>query len=241
MTGLHFEQHYWSLEALFGISSTWLRLNQTTIVSTWALLGILLGCIILLRVCMQWHEPFRWMIVKMVESFFDFVDQSIGTFSFSHAAFIATLFIFIFLANILSFIPGLEEPTTDLNTTVALSLISFFYVQIFSIVTIGVLPYIKGYFKPFFLMLPLNIIGKVSSIISLSFRLYGNIFSGAVISSIYFSMLLKRWWVYQFFGIGTGLNLLIMGFTLFEGFLQAIVFTMLSLTYLSIALSGEDH
>jgi len=144
------------------------------------------------------------------------------------------------LPNITPDIPWLKEPTTDLNTTIALGLISFFYTQAVSIKTRGLFQYIKGYFSPFFLMLPLNIIGKLASIVSLSFRLFGNIFGGAIITDLHFGLLEKSV-VFQVLGIASGFNLVLkLFFGLFEGCLQAFVFTMLTLTYLSIALQTDE-
>ena len=88
-------------------------------------------------------------------------------------------------------------------------------------------------------MLPLNIIGKISSIISVSFRLFGNIFGGSIITKLYFTAI-QGSVLFELLGIFSGLNLLIVCFfTLFEGLLQAFVFAMLTLTYLSIGCSEE--
>ena len=135
----------------------------------------------------------------------------------------------------------MDEPTKDLNTTLALGIISFLYIQIYTVKAHGFKEYLKEYLTPFFLMLPLNIIGKLATIVSISFRLFGNIFGGSIISHIYLhaiqgSLLLET------LGLTLGINLAILiFFGLFEGFLQAFVFAMLSLTYLSIALQGEAH
>ena len=135
----------------------------------------------------------------------------------------------------------MEEPTTDVNTTLALGLVSFFYTQSAAIKAEGLWSYIKGYFSPFFLMMPLNVVGKLATIISISFRLFGNIFGGSIITGIWFNAIQGNF-LLEIIGLATGINLIIViFFGLFEGFLQAFVFGMLSLTYLSIALQGEGH
>ncbi len=242
MAGLSLEHggYNWSLTHIVGYESPLLDLNGHTIRDTWILLIIIFFVSAVIRYILTKDTPLKYALIHLIKSVFSLVEQSIGYISLTHTSFIGTLFIFISLANILSLIPGVEEPTTDLNTTLALGFISFLYTQCTTIYMHGFGNYIKGYFKPFFIMLPLNIIGKISSVASLSFRLFGNIFSGAIISSVYFGMLSQSW-VYQIIGL-CSTNILILGFfTLFEGFLQALVFTMLSLTYLSIALSGEEH
>lgn len=89
-------------------------------------------------------------------------------------------------------------------------------------------------------MLPLNLIGKFATIISMSFRLFGNIFGGATIASIYFRLIYgsPAW---EAIGSFSGINLIIMlFFGLFEGLIQAFVFAMLSLTYLATAIAHDD-
>ena len=89
-------------------------------------------------------------------------------------------------------------------------------------------------------MFPLHVIGKLATIVSISFRLFGNIFGGAIIAHIYLSSI-EGSLLWELLGILTGTNLIItIFFGLFEGFLQAFVFSMLSLTYLSIAINHDE-
>jgi F-type H+-transporting ATPase subunit a len=183
----------------------------------------------------------RFVTLEFIRFFVDMCNQSIGKFSFAHFSFITALFIFIACANILSTIPWLEEPTQDLNTTLALGLIAFLYTQIAAIHTHGIKAYLGDYFSPFFIMFPLNVVGKLASVISISFRLFGNIFGSSIITRIYFSAI-EGSLIAETAGLLTGFNIgIALFFSLFEGFLQAFVFAMLSLTYLSIALQGEGH
>jgi F-type H+-transporting ATPase subunit a len=236
------ESEQWSLAPLFGFEHPFLTLNQPTIVNTW--LALLLMFIVALPV--SWFlkrkdSILRQLILTFVQSFIDMTTQALGTFSFMHFSFIATLFCFIFICNTLSIIPGLEEPTTDLNTTLSLGIIGFLYIQVMSINTSGFWQYIKSYFSPFFIMFPLNIISKVASIISISFRLFGNIFGGSIITHLYFNAIQSSI-IGQILGLLLGINLIIVFFFgLFEGFLQAFVFTTLTLTYLAMSLQGEGH
>lgn len=231
----------WSLSPFIGYDHLLFDYNSKTIVATWIFLAIIVAAVICVRILMHRSTMVRFVVLQSTRTLIDMVEQGIGSFSFNHTAFIGSMFIFILGANVLSLIPGLEEPTTDLNTTLALGLISFLYTQAVALYTDGPLAYLKSYFTPFAIMFPLNVVGKLSTIISISFRLFGNIFSGAMISSIYFSII-KGSFIYQALGLVTGINIIIiLFFTLFEGFLQALVFTMLTLTYLGIAINGEGH
>jgi F-type H+-transporting ATPase subunit a len=215
--------------------------NSEIILHTWIimlLLALMLSCV---NFFLHHTVLGRFILMRFVSFFIDLTQQSLGTFVFSHCVFAASLFIFIALCNTAPLIPWLEEPTRDLNTTLALGIISFLYVQAASIKSRGIGAYIKDFFKPFFVMLPLNIVGKLSSIVSISFRLFGNIFGGAIITKLYFTFISGSI-ILETLGLVSGLNFLMIGFfTLFEGLLQAFVFAMLTLTYISLGTQEGGH
>ena len=90
--------------------------------------------------------------------------------------------------------------------------------------TKGIGAYLKAYAEPIFFMAPLNIIGELAKVVSISFRLYGNIMGGSIIilvvSDLVYHLILPPF-LYGFFG-------------LFVGTIQAFVFTMLTLVYISV-------
>lgn len=137
---------------------------------------------------------------------------------------ICALFMFLVLANWLGIIPFMEEPTKDLNTTLSLGVMGFFIAHYVGIKTKGFKGYIGEYFQPFFFMMPLNLIGELAKIVSISFRLFGNIMGGSIIilvvSYLTYSILLPPF-LNAFFG-------------LFVGAIQAFVFTMLTVVYISV-------
>lgn len=232
----------WSLGWLFGSENSLFLLTKSTIINTWIVLAIIFAISFPIKWIMRRKNSIiRYMVISFIKSFVNLCNQSLPRFSLTHFSFITSLFIFILICNILSIIPTLDEPTVDLNTTLALGFISFFYAQIYAIKEHGVLNYIKEYFSPFFIMFPLHVVGKIASIISISFRLFGNIFGGAVIAGLFTSSIAGNL-ILELFNIfsATGLVITIF-FTLFEGGLQAFVFSMLTLTYLSIAVQGEGE
>ncbi len=234
------EKYQWSLGYFIGTDHPFLHINAFTIIYTWITLCVIALILFIGRYLLSQRDSIGYFItISLVQFFVDLINQTLATFSFNHFTFITTTFCFVLACNIVSIIPWMEEPTTDLNTTLALGLIAFFYTQGASIRAMGVWPYIKSYFSPFFIMLPLNIIGKLATVVSISFRLFGNIYGGSIISSIYFGAIRGKF-LLEFIGLISGLNLvMVLFFGIFEGFLQAFVFSMLSLTYLSIALQGE--
>lgn len=158
---------------------------------------------------------------------------------------LATFFIFIIASNWSGLIPGVgsiglrEEsklipifraPTADLNTTIALALISVLLIQFFGILALRS-HHFKKYFNfsspiMFFVGL-LEIISEISRIISFAFRLFGNIFAGEVLLTVIA------------FLIPVIVPIPFLGLELFVGFIQALVFSMLTATFLQLAITKE--
>jgi len=134
------------------------------------------------------------------------------------------LFMFLLLSNWLGIIPHLEEPTKDLNTTLGFGIMGFFIAHYAGIKAKGFKEYAKDYCEPFFFMVPLNIIGELAKVISISFRLFGNIMGGSIIilvvSYLSYNLIIPPF-LNAFFG-------------LFVGTIQAFVFTMLTIVYISV-------
>ena len=138
---------------------------------------------------------------------------------------IFSLFLFVAFSNCLGLIPKLSEPTKDLNTPLGLGILGFVIAHYSGIKTKGFSAYFKDtYCEPFWFMLPLNIISELARVVSISFRLYGNIMGGAII------ILLAYQYVYSL----VLTPVLVMFFGLFVGSIQAFVFTMLTLVYISL-------
>jgi len=141
-----------------------------------------------------------------------------------YAPLICALFMFLVLSNWLGIFPHLEEPTKDLNTPLGLGLMGFAIAHYSGIKSKGFKAYLKEYCEPMFFMLPLNLIGELAKIISISFRLFGNIMGGSIIilvvSYLTYSVILPPF-----------LNAF---FALFVGTIQAFVFTMLTVVYISV-------
>ena len=234
-------KHHISPFQHFGITHPFFNLNITTLIGTWVALTLIIAITILIRLSLKHHSSMiRYAALEGTRSFIDICTQSLGHFDRNHGSFLFSIFVFIFICNIVGIIPHVEEPTIDVNTTFALGIISFLYTNIHAIAAHGIKGYLVEFIEPFFVMLPLHIIGKLSSILSMSFRLFGNMMGGFVISNMYFGAVGSHW-IGIIFNFATGFNLLITAFFgIFESFIQAFVFTLLSLTYLSLALQHAE-
>jgi len=163
----------------------------------------------------------------IVDLFRSLVEQTLGPEGRRHLPMLGTLFLFLWISNIIGSVPFMAEPTRDLNVTVGHMIAVIVVVHFESIRIKGLGSYLKGYLDPFFVMAPLNVIGELAKGVSLAFRLFGNILGGAIIVMV-ISYLLK------YTLVQVGLNLF---FSLFVGTIQAFVFTMLSMTYIAVAIA----
>lgn len=232
----------WTPLKNFGLTHDFWTIQAETLISTWIILGLIILLSWYISRCFKnEHSLVRWATVEYVRLFKDLVQQSLKSCPIEHLAMIGSFFTFILMCNTIQFIPWLEEPTKDINTTFALGIISFLYVHSSSIRVNGFWSYLQHYFEPFFIMFPLHVVGNISTIISLSFRLFGNIFGGYIISSLY-SSILSGSVVLQTLGIVSGVNFFIfLIFGIAEGMIQAFVFTMLTLTYLSMDIAPDEE
>jgi F-type H+-transporting ATPase subunit a len=171
--------------AAFGLTGSFWGVNLDTVLQTWLAMSIM-ACTILVGRLFLGRGPnvVSLMLEESVLFFSNLSIESFGYFNYDYFAFVASLFFFVLGCNMIGMLPFLEEPTGDLHTTFSLALISFIYVQYQKIKLHGFKEFIAEFMEPFFLMLPLNIIGELAKVVSMSFRLFGNILGGAIVLQI---------------------------------------------------------
>ena len=216
---------------LFGAPGSPLgTVNYITVVMTWVVMAIIsVSAVLVVRRLKE--VPGRvQLVVEFLARFFDgLVKDALDRDDRGYLPLIGTLFIFLILSNWIGIIPGLEEPTKDINTPLSLGVMGFFIWHVSGIRAKGLIGYFKEFLQPIFLMAPLNIVGELAKVISISFRLFGNIMGGAIIIVVVSHLLL-------FLVVPIILNGF---FGLFVGSVQAFVFTMLFLTYTSVAVRSD--
>ncbi len=131
--------------------------------------------------------------------------------------------------------PIFRAPTADLNMTLAMSLLTFVIVQIAGISAHGVVGRIKHMADPPFLF-PIELISELSRIISLSARLFGNVFAGEILLGVMYAMAnaIKIALIPVLFPV------VFMGLEVLFGTIQALVFALLTLIYIMLASAGHD-
>ncbi|MFO7965832.1 MAG: F0F1 ATP synthase subunit A [Desulfobacterales bacterium] len=138
-----------------------------------------------------------------------------------YMGFIATLFLFILISNLLTVIPGFVPTTASLSTTGALAVCVFLAVPIYGVKSRGFIDYLKQYIRPTVFMLPFNIMGELSRTLALAVRLFGNIMSGTKIAAILLAISPLVFPVLmQLLGLITGV-------------IQAYIFAILAMVYIA--------
>ncbi|MFZ0140206.1 MAG: F0F1 ATP synthase subunit A [Aeromicrobium sp.] len=149
-----------------------------------------------------------------------------------------SLFVFILVANLVEIVPTdhkVPPATADVNLTYPLALLVFVTATAYGIRERGIRDFAKGLAQPHWIMTPINVIEEIAKPVSLSLRLFGNLFAGGVMLSI---IGLLPFWI-------TPLPTVIWKlFSIFIGLIQALIFALLTILYFGMAGSGhggDDH
>jgi len=209
----------------FQLGDLTITLNSQTLYMTWLVMAVLIAFSFLAtRRLSLVPNPFQVIAELLIVAFRNLAEDALDEKGRTFFPLIMSLFMFLLLCNWLGVIPFLSEPTKDLNTTLGLGVMGFCIAHFVGIRTKGLKAYLKDYCEPIFFMAPLNVIGEIAKVVSISFRLYGNIMGGSIIilvvSNLVYHLVLPPL-LNGFFG-------------LFVGTIQAFVFTMLTLVYISV-------
>jgi F-type H+-transporting ATPase subunit a len=201
------------------------------IFSAWVVMAVLVILSIVATRNMQLvPRGLQNLMEVIVETLMGLVEQTAGPKGRSFAPVVMTAFLFILASNWLGTLPffghvkGFESPNSNLNITASMAVIVFILCQYYAVKTLGV----GGFMKELFIPNPLHILTEITRPVSLSLRLFGNIFAGGVL-------------VHTMLGIAPFITFVFLGLELFVGVIQALIFTMLSLVFLSIANTGHGH
>ncbi len=197
----------------------------------------------------------------VLEQFISMIDDVMGHEGRKYLPLIATLGLFILGGNLLSLVPGMAGPTANLNTTAACALVVFFAYHWIGVRKQGALTYLKHFMGPVPLalkplMFVIEIISHLARPLSLTLRLFGNMVGGHILLAIIFFLMGLDGligWALSGSGMGAvvgGIGGLVMivftvGFLyplkILVSFLQAFIFVMLTMLYISGAIEEAEH
>lgn len=169
----------------------------------------------------------RFAIAELiVEGIVSMVDTSMGKKYRGFVPYIGALALYLIVANLVGLI-GLRPPTADINTTLGLAFITFLVIQYQGLKTQGLLKRLKGLTEPLWIMTPINLLGEITSPMSMAFRLFGNMIAGTVIMGL----------IYLFLPIPLGIPIIgHLYFDLFSGVIQTFIFVILTATFVGMAM-----
>lgn len=192
--------------------------------------------VILASRTLRMENPGRLQVAleEFVRGLKGLVDEVIGTDGRAYLPVIGMFLVFILLANYAGLVPGLQPPTASVNVTLSLALISFVYYHSLGIRKHGLVAYLRHFAGPMlalsFLIFPVEIISHCVRVLSLSVRLFGNIFGEHTAAGV-FNSLIPFPFLYPIFLMALGLV---------AATLQAFIFTILSIVYIAGAVA-EEH
>jgi F-type H+-transporting ATPase subunit a len=162
------------------------KLNATIVITWLLMLLLVVGSKVITGKLSTDINISRWQcILEMIVSGIKKQIEEVGLAkSEKYIGFLGSLFLFLFLSNLLTIFPFYEPPTSSLSTTAALAICVFVAVPYYNIREHGVMNYLKSYIKPVFFMLPFHIMSEFSRTLALAVRLFGNMMSGVMVIAI---------------------------------------------------------
>lgn len=204
--------------------------TETMVTSTVVSLVLMIVAIALRNLVRS--RPDHWLSAvsfMTVESCDELVEEIVGASHAVVSTLAGSLFLFIAACNLAGQLPGVRPATGSLATTSALAAVVFLSVPIAGVSKNGVWGYIKHYFQPNPLLMPLHIISEVSRTLALAVRLFGNIMSGHLVVGVLVAL------------AGFLVPTPIMALDLLIGLLQAYIFAILSTVYIGAAISAGEE
>ena len=174
----------------------------------------------------------------VLETIYNYVENlvksNMGESFMVYLPYVGTLVVYLLSLNLLGLI-GVEPPTKSLSVTLGLGITSFLVINGTAIKRNGIGGYAKGLVSPYALMLPLNILERVTLPISLALRLFGNMLAATLLISLLYKGLSSLSFFAQI-----GLPIVAHAyFDLFDGTIQMLVFTMITIVYIKII--SDEH
>ena len=220
-------------------------ITQTTVtLFTVTVILIILAVIINKRLTKR-PGKFQVVVEKLVTMLYGLVEGTMGRHNLKFAPYIGTLFLSSIVGTLIGMTQLFRSATADLSVTLAWALITTGMVWYHNIKNFGFKAWLKGFTEPIVVMTPMNIVSEIAQPISMAFRHFGNVAGGSVLTALIYAALglLSNFilgWIpgfistIPFFQVGIPAFLSIY-FDLFSGFVQALVFSLLTMVYVGSA------
>jgi F-type H+-transporting ATPase subunit a len=221
------------MEPLLFFENHWLHEHHLVVVSySWFVMAVLaLFSFLATRRMSMIPGGFQNVMETILGGFDDLVTETMGPEGRKFFPLVATLGLYILASNLIGLLPGFESPTANLNTTVSMALVVFFMTHAVGIKVHGI-KYVKHFLGPIWWLTPLMVVIEIVShfarIISLSFRLFGNIAGEDKVLAV------------VVFLVPFLIPLPVFVLMIFTSFIQTVVFMLLAMMYIAGAME-EAH
>jgi F-type H+-transporting ATPase subunit a len=200
----------------------------TSVVNTWIVMAIIIPLAYFIGKRVRTvPRGMQHLVEMLVEFFYGLLEETMGREGRKFLPLVGTLFVFILCLNLSWFIPGMLPPTTDLSTTLGFAIVTIVAVQLIGVKKRGIGGYIKHFFQPNPFLFPLNLLEELVKPVSLSLRLFANMFGEETVVMVLFILI-------PLF-IPTPVMLL----GIIMGLIQALVFSLLTVVYISSFIHGH--
>jgi len=199
-----------------------------------AVVLVLIAFFVIVRLTLDVENPNP--VQFTAEGIHDFVggqaDQIIGHGYERFQPFVTCIFLFVLVCNMLGLYPGFETPTAFPKVPLGIAILTFIYYNYHGLRAQGAVGYTKHFLGPIWwiswLMFPIEVISHLARVMSLTIRLFANMFASDLLTLVFFSL------------IPIGLPIVFLGLHAFVAFIQAYVFMLLAMIYLTIAVTHEE-
>ena len=218
-------------------------ITQTTISLFVVTITLILLAYFLTRKLSKRPGAVQVLLEKVVTMLYNMVEDTMGKHNLKFAPYIGTLFVSSIIGSLIGTTQLFRSTTADLSVTMAWALVTTGMVWYNNIKHQGLLNWLKGFTEPIFVMTPMNVVSEIASPLSLAFRHFGNVAGGGVLTTLIYAALALLsnviiGWIpgvigeIPFFqaGIPAFLSLY---FDFFSGFVQALVFSLLTMVYVA--------
>lgn len=207
-----------------------LQVNLQIMIMAWIVMAILIVLALMASRRLSWIPKGVQNIMEfLVEFIEDMVKGSMGTHGLKYTYFFGSLFLFIFVSNMLGLIPGLASPTKDVSVTLSLAFLWVIFMQYIGIRENGLIGHLKHYLQPFAPFVVLHLLELGTRPLTLALRLFGNIYAGEILLEKLtenFKLVAPTAWLLMSVAIGA---------------IQAFIFTVLCVSYTGLTVSHEDN
>lgn len=218
-------------------------ITQTTVTLFAVTLILITLAIVINRNIKKRPGRFQVIVEKLVTMLYNLVSDTMGKHNLRFAPYIGTLFLSSIFCTLIGMTQVFRSATADLSVTAAWALVTTGMVWYNNIKNFGFGTWLKGFTEPIVVMTPMNIVSEIASPLSMAFRHFGNVAGGSVLTSLIYwalggaSSLLFSWLPEAISSVMPPIlqvgipAFLSVYFDLFSGFVQALVFSLLTMVY----------